>query len=307
MNIKYRTLKAFLLAVDSNSFTHAASRLGVTQPSFTGLIQNLENLLNLKLFERTTRSIKLTAAGEEFYARVQRPITDLEEAWRSMADLAATRRGNVVPGVLPSVALTLMPGAVAGLHKVSPAIRVRVMEAHNDELLSMLRFNQIEFALATVTDAIPDLCHMPLIDDCFCAVYPADHPLSTFTTLCWHNLFACDLILLTQGSSARQQFDQAVQDVGTQEPAILRYEVTNMGTAAGMVRQRLGVSVLPRLALPELNLDGLKYALLCDRSAHRTISLIHRRDHSLSPSAQALMVQIRNIIRVVERHLPPLT
>ncbi|MCH3872140.1 LysR family transcriptional regulator, partial [Campylobacter jejuni] len=82
MNIKYRPLKAFLLAVDTGSFTHAANQLGVTQPSFTALIQDLEDVLGLRLFERTTRSISLTSAGQDFHARVQRPIADLEEAYR---------------------------------------------------------------------------------------------------------------------------------------------------------------------------------------------------------------------------------
>ena len=88
-NIKYRSLKAFLLAVETGSFTHAADQLGVTQPSFTALIQDLEKILDLKLFERTTRSISLTAAGQDLHDRVARPIADLEEAYRSMSDLSS--------------------------------------------------------------------------------------------------------------------------------------------------------------------------------------------------------------------------
>jgi len=142
INIKYRPLKAFLLAVDTGSFTHAANHLGVTQPSFTALIQDLEEVLGLRLFERTTRSISLTSAGQDFYARVQRPIADLEEAYRSLADLAAVRRGNVALGALPSAALTLLPAATGTLRQAHPALKVRVVEAHNDELVALLRTNQ---------------------------------------------------------------------------------------------------------------------------------------------------------------------
>ena len=69
----------------------------------------------------------LTSAGQDFHSRVQRPIADLEEAYRSLADLAAVRRGNVALGALPSTALTLLPAAVGALRLAHPALKVRVV------------------------------------------------------------------------------------------------------------------------------------------------------------------------------------
>lgn len=307
INIKYRPLKAFLLAIHTGSFTHAANQLGVTQPSFTALIQDLEEVLGLRLFERTTRNINLTSAGEDFYSRIQRPIADLEEAYRSLADLAAVRRGNVALGALPSTALTLLPAAVGALRHVHPALKVRVVEAHNDELLAMLRTNQIEFAVAAQAEPAPDLIFTPLAEDCFCAVYPAGHPLDNVRRMLhWRDVLRYDLILLSQGSNARQQFDRAVRDEVGAPVTALRYDVTNMGTAAGMVRQGLGVSVLPRMALPELNLTGLCCVPLGDASARRYIGVLHRRDRSLSPAAQALIVQLEASLNDISQRLLPL-
>ncbi|CAB3640359.1 MAG: LysR family transcriptional regulator [Achromobacter pulmonis] len=307
MNIKYRPLKAFLLAVDSGSFSHAANQLGVTQPSFTALIQDLEDVLGLRLFERTTRSISLTSAGQDFHARVQRPIADLEEAYRSLADLAAVRRGNVTLGALPSTALALLPVAAGALRQRHPALKVRVVEAHNDELVAMLRTNQIEFAVGALAEPAPDLSFTALAEDCFCAIYPEGHRLDRKRgPLHWRDVLRYDLILLSQGSNARQQFDRAVREETGAPATALRYDVTNMGTAAGMVRQGLGVSVLPRLALPELNLAGLRAAPLCDASARRAIGLLHRRDRSLSPAAQALAAQLATAMQAISRRLLPL-
>ncbi len=307
MNIKYRPLKAFLLAVDTGSFTHAANQLGVTQPSFTALIQDLEEVLGLRLFERTTRSISLTSAGQDFYARVQRPIADLEEAYRSLADLAAVRRGSVALGALPSTALALLPAAVGMLSRAHPALKVRVVEAHNDELMAMLRTNQIEFAVGALPEPVSDLSFTPMAEDCFCAIFPAGHPLGDAPgRLHWRDVLRYDLVLLSQGSNARQQFDRAVRDEVGAPVTALRYDVTNMGTAASMVRQGLGVSVLPRLALPELNLAGLRAAPLCDASARRYIGLLHRRDRSLSPAAQALVAELEIAMENIARQLLPL-
>jgi|HigsolmetaGSP12D_1036236.scaffolds.fasta_scaffold01094_8 Transcriptional regulator len=305
INIKYRQLKAFLLAKEEGSFTHAAELLGVTQPSFTALIQELEQTLGVKLFERTTRSICLTAAGEDFYSRIRRPVADMEEAYRYAADLAAVRRGHVVPGALPSCALTLFPVALGRLRKAYPGLTVRLVEAHNGELLQMVRTNQIEFAVATLPQAVPDLASLPLVEDWFCAVFPQEHPLADVTRPTWEDIQQFDLILLSQGSSAREQFERAVPRATLDGDGPLRYDVTNVGTAAGMVREGLGVTILPRMALPQLNLAGLSCAALADETARRTISIIHRVDRSLSPAAQALVEMLRQAVQALEPELLP--
>ncbi|WZB67470.1 LysR substrate-binding domain-containing protein [Achromobacter xylosoxidans] len=184
---------------------------------------------------------------------------------------------------------------------------MRVVEAHNDELVAMLRTNQIEFAVGALAEPAPDLSFTPLAEDCFCAIYPEGHRLDRKRgPLHWRDVLRYDLILLSQGSNARQQFDRAVREETGAPATALRYDVTNMGTAAGMVRQGLGVSVLPRLALPELNLAGLRAAPLCDASARRAIGLLHRRDRSLSPAAQALAAQLATAMDEIVRRLLPL-
>jgi LysR family transcriptional regulator, carnitine catabolism transcriptional activator len=292
MSIKYRPLKAFLLAVQTGSFTHAADRLGVTQPSFTALIRDLEDILGVRLFDRNTRGIALTAAGRDFLVRIERPISDLEEAYRSILDLAAVRRGSVVVGSLPSTSLTLIPPALRLLRTAHPTLRVRVVEAHNDDLVTMVRTNQIEFAIAAMLGPAADLSFQPLLEDAFAAVFPASHELAARPRLYWRDVAPHDLILLSRGSSVRELYDDAMQDQPETATAASRYDVTHMTTAIRLVRQGLGITVLPSLALPELDLAGLVACRLTDASARRTIGVLHRRDRSLSAAANAFASQI---------------
>ena len=303
MNIKYRPLKAFLLAVEAKSFTLAASRMAVTQPSFTSLIQDLESVLGLRLFERTTRSIALTAAGRELLERIERPIADLEEAYRNMQDLSEARRGAIVLGALPSTSLTLVPPALEALHKTHPGLQVRVVEAHNDELVSMLRTNPLEFALATLLDASPDLEFEPLIADAFCAVYRAGHPAESLARLTWRDLAPHDLVLLSQGSSARAQFERAL-DGGPAGAGGLRYDVTHMTTATQLVRRGMGLSLLPRLALPALNMTGLRSRPLDSESSRRMLGVVWRKDRHLSPGGLLLVERLRQAADAAEASLP---
>jgi DNA-binding transcriptional LysR family regulator len=79
-----------------------------------------------------------------------------------------------------------------------------------------------------------------------------------------------------------------------------------MTTAVGLVRQGVGITVLPRLALPELNLHGLLSKPLNEATARRTIGVLHRHDRSLSPAAQVFVAQLDSVIAQVEKKLPPL-
>lgn len=297
MNIKYRPLKAFLLAVQSGSFTHAADRLGVTQPSFTVLIRDLEDILGVRLFDRNTRSIALTEAGKEFLARIERPITDLEEAYRSVLDLAAVRRGSVVVGALPSASLTLVPPALRLLRAAHPMLHVRVVEAHNVDLVVLVRTNQVEFAIAAQWQPAADLAFQPLLQDNFAAVFPPAHPLASRSRVHWRDLVQHDLVLLSRGSSARDLFESATDTVNGAGTAASRYDVTHMTTAVRLVRQGLGITVLPALALPELDVVDLETRLLQDASAHRSVGVLHRRDRSLSAAATAFAGKLAALAR----------
>lgn len=299
LNIKYRPLKAFLLAVETGSFTHAADQLSVTQPSFTALIQDLEKSLDVKLFERTTRSITLTAAGMDLRDRIHRPIADLEESYRNMMDLAAVRRGSVVVGALPSASLTIIPTTLGQLRKLHPALQIRVVEAHNDELIKMLRTNQVEFAIATTLVDVPDLEFVPLVDDAFHVVFPPDHPIAKIKTPTWNTLIPYDLVLLSQGSSARAQFDRAI----TSDSSLsgLRYDVTHMTTAVLLVKEGLGITLIPRLALTALPLDGLLCEPIADETAKRTIGILRRKERELSPASKVFYEQVQRTAEDIEK------
>jgi DNA-binding transcriptional LysR family regulator len=293
LNIKYRAMKAFLLAAETGSFTAGAGILGVTQPSFSALVQDLENDLGLRLFERHTRSIKLTAGGIELHDRILRPLTDLEDVYRDMADLAAARRGIAVVGALPSTSLTLVPPTLAALGKRYPALKVRVIEAYNDELIEMLRTNKVEFALAARIDVLPEMTFEPLVNDNYCVVYPAGHAIGKLDKVTWADLAKHKLVLLAHGSSARQQFDRAVRLEETS--SVLHYEVTHMATALAVVKQGLGIAVLPRLPLKALPMSDLRFMPIEGDTAHRRIGVLYRRERHLSPASRAFIELVKEV------------
>lgn len=302
INIKYRPLKAFLLVAETASFTHAADRLGVSQPSISALIKQLEEELGVTLLERTTRTLSLTAAGKEFLVRIGRPVADIEEAYLNMTDLSEVRRGVVVLGALPSTALTLLPPTLGALRASHPGLQIRIVEAHHDQLLTMLRTNQIEFALTVVPDSAPDLRYVHLVDDAFFALHPPSHPIVHLAKLRWRDLMPYDLVLLSQGSSARARYDHAVQNSTSRIG--LRYDVTHLATAVHLVRQGLGITLIPRIAIPSLDLEDLQYRVIASASARRKVGLLHRRDRKSSPAASLFIDRLHLICNRASSFLP---
>ncbi len=160
--------------------------------------------------------------------------------------------------------------------------------------------------LATLLAPAPDLVIEPVIEDCFCAVFPATHPLTQRQRLGWGDLAQHDLILLSKGSSARERFDHAVAHQSAAPALVPRYDVTHIITAAAMVRRGLGVAVLPRLCLPELNLKCLAAAPIWSATARRTIGIVHRRDRVLGPAIMRFIEHVHAVVPAVEAQLLPL-
>src|SRR3546814_19791609 len=115
-------------------------------------------------------------------------MADLEEAYRSMEDLAAVRRGQVVVGALPSASLMLVPPTLSALRNSHPGLETKTVEAYNDELLNMLSNNQVEFAIAADLGHMSDMAFEPLVDAAICVVCPPEQHIAerssiTYTAL----------------------------------------------------------------------------------------------------------------------------
>src|SRR5215831_14748716 len=122
MNLNLRHLEAFAAVARLGSFTKAASALYISQPSFTVQIKQLEEELGVRLLDRNTRSVSLTAIGRELAPVVERLLGELEGIVTSTRALSAKSIGSVTIAALPSVSATLLPGVIAAFRQRYPGI-----------------------------------------------------------------------------------------------------------------------------------------------------------------------------------------
>ncbi|WP_459615645.1 LysR family transcriptional regulator [Bordetella sp. 2513F-2] len=277
MNIKYRQLQAFVLAGRLGSFAKAAAQLCVTQPSFSVQIRQLELDIGIQLFERTTRTCRLTPAGQAFYREIVPILNDLREAYARMSDLAAGRTGQLQLSALPSLAFGLLTEVLGDFKQRYPGLRILMREELNVDLIESVKRGEVELGIGSELNGDPEVGFMPLFLDHLVIVAPVGHPVFD-EPVTWQQVEAHPLIILALGSAERALRINRPSLV----PAI---EVAYMGTAVSMVRSGMGITILPSSALKGVNMDGLRATAMPGRGCRRKIGVLYRKRATLSPVA----------------------
>jgi DNA-binding transcriptional LysR family regulator len=283
MNISTRELRAFIALAECRNFTRAAAVCHLSQSAFSSLIRQLEQSLEVRLFDRTTRHVELTAEGQEFEASARRVLAEFEAAVSGMHARATLQRGRVSIALLPSLAADWLPDVLVGFRRAYPGIDLEVADVLSEPCIERVRMAQADFALAATRADTPELRAEPFCRDDFHLVCRSDHPLATHANPKPRDVAACPFIHLSRTSSVRQYIDAATLPQAL--PAVI--EVDQLATVAGMVRAGLGISVVPALTLyqfrsPKLVVRPLKWPGLT-----RQIYLVRKRDRGFSAAAQS--------------------
>jgi len=293
-NISIRQLQAFVEVAANGSFTRAAEGLHLTQSTLTAQIQQLEEQAGLKLFDRTTRRVLLTAEGERFLPVAERLLSDFAAAMTDLQSRAELKQGHVSLAGSPSVVTRLLPSALAHFRTRHPAISVHIRDDSAGSLEQRVLNNEVDFALAGNHSRQPDLDYRPLLRDRYGLVVPRHHPLANETTLSWDSVPSHELLLLSRDTGIRAQLERFADN--GQLPIRLdgaSMEATNPAGLAALIAQNLGVSVLPALAADTRSFEQLRFIPLQQPRLEREICIITRRGRALGPAAAALLESVR--------------
>jgi DNA-binding transcriptional LysR family regulator len=284
MNITLRQLRGFRLVAELGSFTRAAQRLKVAQPALSLGIRDLETELNLRLFDRTTRKVELTAAGLEFLQSVDKLISDLDHAVKNAQDWTDRKRGRFVVAAPPYLAAMIIPGAIADYKVAFPAIDIRLIDAQTDVIVDKVRSGDADFGVGTFADSEEGIRRDILFKDILMAWSSTRLPHMRNTNLAWKDLRNAPLISLTRESGIRLLTDQAFGKVNhAMRPA---YEVSHITTAVMLANAGLGVAILPACAWGFAKGFDVSAKPLLDPTVGREVTIIRSSSRSLSPAAE---------------------
>ncbi len=238
-------LRYFLAVARHLSFTRAAESLPLSQPSLTNQIRKLERELGVALFERTTRKVHLTPAGEDFVRAAQQILNLVETAELEMHEFSGLKRGRVLLGTIPTVGAFSLPPLLAGFRRGFPGIELAIQEEGSDVLLQLLLEETIDLAIITAAEAHPSgaIERRCLVVDEMVVLLPPSHGLAGREVVSLAELRDEQFVLFKPGYGLRRIVLDACSEAGF-SPRIA-FETSQRETIYGMVQEGLGITLLP--------------------------------------------------------------
>lgn len=237
----------FLTALRTEgSFVAAAEAVGVTQPTLSAGIKDLESALGVTLVERGRLGAVLTPAGEEAVERASRALSEVEELVRAVQAAGEPLSGVFRLGAIPTIAPFLLPRVLPLLKKRFPKLRLQMREDLTARLVEQLRARTLDAALIALPYEAHGIESAPIAEDEFLFLCPEDHPLARRNDLSPEHLKTEDVLLLEDGHCLRDHALSACNLKPSRRSADV--SATSLQTLVQMVGGGMGVTLLPKIA-----------------------------------------------------------
>src|SRR5690606_35727482 len=298
-NVTLRHLRAFHAVAQHGSFVAAARALFVTQSALSGSIRQLEELLGVRLFDRTTRTTGLTDAGRIFLEEVRIVLGTLEQGVRKMQELSSLNEGRVAIAAAPSVLAALVLPCVQALQGRYPNLRVTLREDSADAIIRYVREGAVDFGVGGWHPSAADMDVKPLLKDPLGVVGPASHPLFAKKALNLADLAHEAFVGLTRDTAISQMLaEETSLPESVREPTL---RVSNPWPMQQAVGSGLGLGVLPALMLQQPEFHQLAFLPFSAPSIARDIMVFKTTARSLSMAAtlyyEALLASAPHTVR----------
>jgi LysR family hydrogen peroxide-inducible transcriptional activator len=238
-------LRYFVAVAEEGSFSHAAEREHVSQPSLSQQIHKLEAELNQQLFDRLPRSVVLTEAGRSLLGYARQILSGIADARRSVAALEQEVAGRLSVGAVPSIALYVLPRLIRQFQQRYPKVTFELFEDTTDKLAQQLENGTLDVVLASSGDEPSTLKRHSLGEEPLMMLLPEKHRLARKKTIKWADLASEKFLLLHPVHSLSQKVRQLLAANKLDPEVVL--QGAQLVTIATMVAAGLGVTVIPQM------------------------------------------------------------
>ena len=280
MSIKIEMLRCFRAVVDNGRLSDAAEALGRTSSAVSMMLKQFEDHIGAPLFE-TTRKARLTTLGEQIYHEARRELDHFDRTLATIEGLSRSETGNVRLAVTPSIATVILPPILQGFIAARPNVRIEMRDMNGAAVQTELQQERADIGIASIAPTA-GLERQKLFTDPFGVVCRADNRLARdWTRLTWDDIEGEDFIANGLCDQITDPRFQSVLDGS-------RLNVPNTASLLALVRSGVGITLLPRLAVPS-DFDDLVFLQLADASQRRDVWLITQSRHRLTPAASAFV------------------
>jgi DNA-binding transcriptional LysR family regulator len=291
-SITLQQLEALVTLVEERSFSEAAKKMLLSQPSMSKHIKNLETFVNRPLINRTKTGISLTQEGSILYGYAKKVLRLRDEAREKILSLEDTVSGHVFIGTSTIPSTYILPPVLSGLRKTFPDIQAHILSSDSDEVIDMVLGGQVEIGFIGKNIRDRRLHCEPLWDDELILVAPGGHRIGELRQARIENLLQEPFILREKGSGTRSIFESYLNEHGL--PHLSRFSIScELGSSEAVkeaVIAGLGISVLSIHAVRREIGQGLLTSIpLQPPRILRSFAVIYRKQFVPLPHHRAFL------------------
>jgi len=290
--VTLRQLRTFKTVADLTSFSAAAQRLKLSQPSVSYQVKELEETLGLPLLDRLGKRVQLTEAGNVLYNYARRMLDVLDEATVVIEEMRGIQRGTLRVGASTTVGIYLLPAALGAFKKLHPGLVISLEIGTRARVQDQVLRNELDLAVVGPALKDPELAIIPFLSDELVVVAPAGHPLAGRRGLTLKDLADQPFIMREAASGSRLSLEKAARKAGAKLRVAM--ELGSNGAIKHAVESGLGLAVISRYAtalefssgrLVELDVRGFPI--------RRDWHIVHLRRRKLPASVHAFIDFLR--------------
>ena len=288
--MNYNYLRYFSVLAQVEHYTLAAARLGISQPSLSSAIHNLETELgNVRLFEKVGRNVRLTEEGRYYQEKVDAALKELNIASMTLRDSKISAPVLIRLGVVSGTIGGTVAREIAAYLEQNDRIRFRLVESASEELLDMIRQEKLDMAIVDVTDRDRTLHFRKLCKRNFYAALPANHPLSGSHALTPQQLSQEPQIVFNY--DFENSFGQWASGITSDEHVVCT--VNTAQAALDLVSAGVGICVVPDDCIQPR--DGVRFVPM--ENWHQALYMCILYDKWLEPPIWSFVEQLVRVIR----------
>ncbi|TDD13600.1 LysR family transcriptional regulator [Nonomuraea diastatica] len=299
--MELRHMRCAVALADTLHFGRAAKRLGIAQPPLSQQIKSLEEELGVRLFERSSRQVALTLAGEAFIGEARAILSKVERATLAARATGRGEAGQLMIGLVGSAAAATLPTLIRAFRRRHPGVELRLRELPTASQAEQLLIGELDAGLLRpplAGKAAARLSLKPLEKEALLAVLPSDHRLAGRSSIPVSLLAGEDFVLFPR-QAGPGLYDQVTSLCrrGGFVPAVAQ-EAVQMQTIAGLVAAGLGVSLVPA-SVARLTRPDVRFVPVTPRVHASTLSLAWRTGDT-SPLVDNLVRLARDLFRAAQ-------
>jgi LysR family cyn operon transcriptional activator len=281
-----RHLRYLLAVADNGGFTRAAEALHVSQPTLSQQIRQLEETLGVILFDRTSRTVKPTDAGEAYIACARRVLVELAAGKRALHDVKDLSRGSLRLAMTPTFMAYLVGPLIRDYTARYPNIHLEIFELSMDEIEMGLADDSLDIAIAFDQVRNADIESIPAFIETLGLMVGRDHPLyECQTPLSAEQVAQLEFALLTPDFVTRVCIDEYFAKTKITPRVVI--EVNSVNTLLEVIRHTTVATILPEAIATQDR--ALRKIALADKGPHRGAALLRRKNNYHSAASVAFM------------------